>query len=52
MEMDFDKVMADPEKFKALAAAQPKSIEEAKAIVKGTEGVKVETQPTVTIKFQ
>jgi hypothetical protein len=52
MEMDFNKVLANPEKFKALSAAQPKTIEEAKALVKGTEGIKAETQPTVTVKFQ
>jgi hypothetical protein len=52
MEMDFDKVLANPEKFKALTQAQPKTIEEAKALVKGTDGIKAETQPVVTIKFQ
>lgn len=52
MEMDFNKVLANPEKFKALTQAQPKTIEEAKSLVKGIEGIKAETQPTVTIKFQ
>ncbi|MGB8167056.1 MAG: hypothetical protein WCF18_06160 [Chthoniobacteraceae bacterium] len=52
MEMDFNKVLANPEKFKALTAAQPKTIEEAKALVKGVDGIKAETQPTVTMKFQ
>ena len=52
MEMDFNKVLANPEKLKALGQAQPKTIEEAKALVKGTEGIKAETQPVVTIKFQ
>jgi hypothetical protein len=52
MELDFNKVLADPEKFKALTAAQPKTIEEAKALIKGTDGIKAETQPEVTIKFQ
>ena len=52
MEMDFNKVLANPEKFKALAAAQPKTIEEAKTLVKGVDGIKAETQPTVTVKFQ
>ena len=52
MEMDFNKVLANPEKFKALSQAQPKTIEEAKALVKGTEGIKAETQPVVTVKFQ
>lgn len=52
MELDFNKVLADPEKFKALTAAQPKTIEEAKALIKGTDGIKAETQPEVTVKFQ
>jgi hypothetical protein len=52
MELDFNKVLANPEKFKALSAAQPKTIEEAKALIKGTEGIKAETQPEVTVKFQ
>ena len=52
MEMDFNKVLGNPEKFKALSQAQPKTIEEAKALVKGTEGIKAETQPVVTVKFQ
>jgi len=52
VEMDFNKVMNDPTKFKALLAAQPKTIEEAKTLVKGIDGMKAETQPTVTVKFQ
>ena len=52
MEMDFDKVLTNPEKFKALSQAQPKTIEEAKTLIKGTDGIKAETQPAVTVKFQ
>jgi hypothetical protein len=52
MEMDFNKVLANPEKFKALTKAQPKSIDEMKALVKGVEGIKAEGQPQVTVKFQ
>jgi len=52
MEMDFNKVMSDPEKFKALSQAQPKTIEEAKTLVKGVDGIKAETKPAVTVKFQ
>ena len=52
MDMDFNKVMADPEKFKALAKANPQSLQEAKALIKGLDGVKIETAPEVTIKFQ
>ncbi len=52
VEMDFNKVLSDPEKFKSLLAAQPKTIEEAKALVKGVDGMKAETQPTVSVKFE
>jgi hypothetical protein len=52
MDMDFNKVIADPEKFKALAKANPQSVQEAKALIKGLDGVKMETAPEVKIKFQ
>jgi hypothetical protein len=52
MDMDFNKVLADPEKFKALAKANPQSIQEAKTLLKGLDGVKIETSPEVKIQFQ
>lgn len=52
MEMDFNKLLANPEKFKQLAKEKPKTIQESKALMKGIEGVKVETAPEVKIKFQ
>lgn len=52
MEMDFNKVLANPEKFNALAKAQPKSMADAEVLLKGVEGIKIETQPKVTVKFQ
>lgn len=52
MEMDFNKVLANPAKFKELSQAQPKSIDEAKTLMKGIDGIKAETQPKVTVKFQ
>lgn len=52
MDMDFNKVMADPEKFKALAKANPQSLQEAKTLIKGLDGVKIETAPEVKIQFQ
>jgi hypothetical protein len=52
MDMDFNKVLADPEKFKALAKANPQSLQEAKTLIKGLDGVKIETSPEVKIKFQ
>jgi len=52
MEMDFNKLMANPEKFAALSKAQPKTLEETKALVKGIDGIRVESKPKVTIDFQ
>jgi hypothetical protein len=52
MDMDFNKVLADPEKFKALAKASPQTLQEAKTLIKGLDGVKIETSPEVKIKFK
>jgi hypothetical protein len=51
MEMDFDKIIADLPKFKKLVASQPKSPEEAKALLKGFPGVKMNLEPETTIEF-
>lgn len=52
LEMDFNKLMANPAKFKELSKANPKTIEETKALVKGIDGVKAETKPSVSVQFQ
>lgn len=52
MEMDFNRLLANPEKFKKLAKENPKTLQESKALMKGIDGVKVETAPEVKIKFQ
>ena len=52
IEMDFNKVLANPAKFKELSKAQPKSMEDAKVLLKGIDGIKAESQPKVTVKFQ
>jgi hypothetical protein len=52
MEMDFNKLMANPAKFKELSKANPKTVEETKALVKGIDGIKVEAKPSVSIQFQ
>ena len=52
MEMDFNKLLADPEKFKKLAKENPKTLQESKALMKGIDGMKVETAPEVRNKFQ
>ena len=51
MEMDFDKIMTDAAKLKKLVAAQPKTPEEAKALMKDFPGVKVNLEPETTIEF-
>ena len=51
MEMDFNKLLSDPAKFKALAKENPKTLQEAKVLLKGLDGVKVEAAPVVKIKF-
>jgi hypothetical protein len=52
MEMDFNKVLSNPEKFKTLAKANPQTMQEAKALLKEIDGIKVETSPEVKIKFK
>ena len=52
MEMDFNKLLANPAKLKELNKAQPKTLEETKALVKGVDGIKMETKPQVTIQLQ
>jgi hypothetical protein len=52
MNIDFNKILANPEKFKALARAHPQSVQEAKALLKEIDGVQIEDSPEVKIKFQ
>jgi hypothetical protein len=52
MDIDFNKVLADREKMKALLKANPDTFEKTKTLVRGIEGLKIETKPAVTIKFQ
>jgi hypothetical protein len=52
MEMDMNKLLADPVKFKEMAKANPQTLQEAKTLMKGVDGVKVEAAPEVKIKFQ
>ena len=51
LEMDFDKVIGDAAKFKKLASVQPKTPEEAKALMKDFPGVKFNFEPETTIEF-
>jgi hypothetical protein len=52
MEMDFNKLLADPEKFKKLAKENPQTMQESKALMKQVDGVKIEAAPEVKIKFK
>ena len=52
LEMNFDQIFANPDRLKALAKADPKSLEDIKRLIQGIEGVKIETAETVNIQFQ
>ena len=52
MEVDMNKLLGDPAKFKELVKASPSTLQEGKALLKSIDGVKVETAPEVKIKFQ
>ncbi|MBI4429754.1 MAG: hypothetical protein HY562_11625 [Ignavibacteriales bacterium] len=52
VDVDFEKLVADKEKFKQVSKAQPKTLEEAKMFFKDVPGLKFETNHTVTVKFQ
>lgn len=52
MDMDFGKLIAQQDKFKEFMKAQPESPAEAKELLKGVEGVKVETAEKLTIKLK
>ena len=51
MDIQFDQILADPERFKRLASAQPEGIEQVKALMKDLPGVKVELSDPVEIRF-
>ncbi len=52
LDLDFNKLLADPVKVAELRKANPKSLEDVKKLMKGVEGVKVESKPSVAISFQ
>ncbi len=52
LEMDFDKMLGDPPKLKKAAGAQPKSLDEAKALIKDFPGVKVCLEPEIRVEFR
>lgn len=52
MDLEMNKILADPAKFKAMTKFKDPSSPEAKALIASVPGIKVETAETVTIKFQ
>lgn len=52
LEVDFNKLLADPAKLKEMSKAQPDTLEETKALLKGVPGIKVEGKQSVSIRFQ
>ena len=52
MDMDMGALSKNPDKFKEFMSAQPGSPAEAKEMLEGVEGVKVETAETLTIKLK
>jgi hypothetical protein len=52
IEMDFGKIVSNPELFKKLSASKPDSIEETKALLKSVEGLKFEINNPVTVDFK
>ncbi|HWP81037.1 MAG TPA: hypothetical protein VNN76_00090 [Bacteroidota bacterium] len=51
MEVDFDKLLADPEQFQKLKAANPKTPEETRRLLSTIPGMKVETNRVTRIVF-
>ncbi len=52
MEMDFEQLIRDREKFKAISLHKPQTMEEAKRLLKDIPGIKLETAAETTIQFQ
>jgi hypothetical protein len=52
MEMDFGKLIQNPDAFKKLQEAQPETPEEIEALLKGVEGVKMETKEKVSVTLK
>lgn len=52
MELDFSKILENPEKFEAMQNSQPRTLEESKEFMADLPGVKVETEREITITFK
>jgi hypothetical protein len=51
MDIRFDQILADPQRFKRLAMAQPEGLEQVKTLLKDLPGVEVELNDPVRIRF-
>jgi hypothetical protein len=52
MEMDFGKILEDPEKFQALSSSRSQSLEEAKELMKNIPGIKVELNRELKVSIK
>lgn len=52
MEVDFSELLEDPERWRELSRRRPRSLEEAKELLRDLPGVKVETEEEVRIRFR
>lgn len=52
MELDFDKLLGNPEQIARLSRLQPKSIEDARELAKSIPGMKVDSNKELTVTFQ
>ena len=52
MELEFDKLIQNQEKFKEFARSKPENLEEAKKVMKDLPGIKVELNEEVRIRFR
>ncbi len=51
MELDFGKLMGDFEKFQKLSTANPQTIAEVQAMMEGVEGLKMQLEPELRVRF-
>jgi hypothetical protein len=52
LEIDFSKLLEDPEKLAEFRDADPQNLEEVKEIIKGIPGIKVDLNKMVTVQFE
>ena len=52
VDLQFGKLIENPENFEKIMAAQPKTVEEAKELAKGIEGLKIEMTNPLVVEFK